>query len=189
MNILKLGPGGNDAPGSIAVSADARQWVLLNASPEAARHAQVRAAAAAGELAAIVLLDGRFEHTAGLPVLCELAAIDIYATPAVFERLTASLPTLGLLDGRCGLRWHLLPVAGDVRRADFRVPGAEALRWRALAADGAAGAAVGEHLAVQVEDLRDGRCLAFEPSAAAGTALRWVEGRAQRPVSDLEVGR
>lgn len=168
MNVLL--PATNDRPPhSIAVSADARHWVLLNASAEALRDARLQAAAAAGEIVAVVLLDRRFEHTAGLTALCGGAPVDVYTTPAVFEGVAEAAPTLGLLDGRCTLRWHLLPVAGDVRSTEFRIPGADGLRCRALAA---ADAGPGEEcIVIEVDDLRSGRCLFY----ASGEAPSWVD--------------
>lgn len=166
MNILLLGSAGDGshAPGSIAVSADARRWVLLDACVQAGHDERLRRAAAAGEIAAVVLLDRRFEHHAGLPALCEAAVLDVFTTPALFEQLTAGLTALGLPEGRCSARWHLLPVAGDVHEARFQVPGVEALQWEVLADDGEP--EVGERLVVHALDLRDGSTLVYRPGQA-----------------------
>lgn len=167
MNILL--PGGDAVPPSIAVSPDDRHWLLLNASAGAVHEARLRCAAADGTIAAVVLLDRHFDHTAGLPALCDDTPLDVYTTPAVFEGLAEAAPTLGLLDGRCLLRWHLLPVAGDVRSAEFRIPGVDALHCRVLAADDSS--APGERVLIEVDDRRTGQCLVY----AGGERPRWIE--------------
>jgi pyrroloquinoline quinone biosynthesis protein B len=167
MNILL--PGGDAVPPSIAVSPDDRRWVLLNASAEAVREAHLRCAATDGTIVAVVLLDRHFDHTAGLHGLCDGAPLAVYTTPAVFEGLADAAPTLGLLEGRCTLRWHLLPVAGDVRSAEFRIPGVEGLHCRVLAADDVSSA--GECVLIEVDDLRTGQCLVY----AGGEQPRWIE--------------
>jgi pyrroloquinoline quinone biosynthesis protein B len=171
MNILLPDSAADAVPPSIAVSVDAHRWVLLNASAEAVHDARLQAAAAAGEIAAVVLLDGHFAHTAGLPALCGGAPLDVYTTPAVFEGLAEAAPTLGLLGERCTLRWHLLPVAGDVRSAEFRIPGVDGLHCRALAADD--DTSVGERIVLEIDSRRTGRCLQY----AGGQHPSWLNAR------------
>lgn len=158
--------GADEIPRSIAITSDERRWLLLNASAELAHDARLQAA---GAVAAVVLLDGQFEHTAGLAALCGGAPLDVYTTPGVFEGLAEAAPTLGLLDGRCTLRWHLLPIAGDVRSAGFQVPGLDALHCRALAADALGG--YGERIVLEVDDRQTGQCLYY----AGGQRPCWVD--------------
>ncbi len=172
MNILMPGTGANEGPHAIAISPDDRHWLLLNASAELVREARLQER---GAIAAVVLLDGRFEHTAGLAALCGGAPLDVYTTPGVFEGLAEAAPTLGLLHEHCTLRWHLLPIAGDVRSADFQVPGLEALRCRALAADEQIG--FGERIVLEVDDRLTGQCLSW----AGGQEPCWTDdGHARR---------
>lgn len=172
MNILMPAAGADEVPRSIAISSDERHWLLLNASVELARDARLQGP---GAIAAVVLLDRRFEHTAGLAALCGGAPLDVYTTPGVFEGLAEAAPTLGLLNEHCTLRWHLLPIAGDVRSAEFRVPGLDMLHCRALAAD--EHSSFGEHIVLEVDDRRTGQCLYY----AGGQRPCWVdEGDARR---------
>lgn len=133
--------GGESAQHAItALGSDDGQWVLVNISaavaqqlargdaptlaPPELRHARVRA---------VVMTDARIEHVAGLIGLRHSEAIDLYATPAVFEDLTTTLPVLPTLQHYCGVHWHVVPVAGDTRVASFRIEGLPHLEFTAVA--------------------------------------------------------
>jgi len=160
------------------------RWLLLNAAADIARHPQLEAASAAGEIAGVVLLDAQLEHAASLSELSRGRPLNLYATPGVFEELTSRMPLLGLCDGGAAVRWHLLPVAGDVRSAEFRVEGLESLRLVAVDDGGRAApysphrqeAVVGDSIALLVEDLVDGQRLVYSPGAASAHTLPWMEG-------------
>lgn len=170
----------------IAVSADGASWVLLNASPDLCQqirsHPQLHAAGDDGDgtpgtsIKAVVLLDAQVDHVAGLLGLRDGPCLDLYATPCVFEDLTTGLPLLNVLQHYCGTRWHMLPVAGDRICAEFQVEGIAALHFTALAVAGKAPPyslhrreqVVGDHIALLVEDLRDGARLLYSPEPAAG---------------------
>jgi pyrroloquinoline quinone biosynthesis protein B len=168
MKILVLGPR------VAALSADGDSWVLLNASPDIARqirsHPQLQPredAARSAAIKAVVLLDAQIDHVIGLLGLRDGPAIDLHATPSVFEDLTTGLPLLNVLQHYCGARWHMLPIAGERLRAEFRVGGFPSLRFTALAVPGRAPRysphrreqGAGDNIALLVEDLRDGRRL------------------------------
>lgn len=176
-------PASSRLPGAIAVSGAEQRWLLINAAPEIARHAQIEAAAQHGRIAGVVLLDAQHEHAASLAELCRHGPLNLYATPSVFEELTSRLPMLGLPEGGGAVRWHLLPVAGDVRSAEFRVEGLESLRfvavddggWAAPYSPYGAEAVVGDSISLLVEDRRAGQRLIYSP-AAGGGARPWMEG-------------
>jgi pyrroloquinoline quinone biosynthesis protein B len=165
---------------SIAVSTDGRQWVLLNASPdlgaqlraqhqlhpqEGLRHSPIRA---------VVVLDAQVDHVTGLLSLREGPPIRLYATPSVFEDLTTGLPILPVLEHYCGVQWHLLPVAGDTRRAAFHVDGFDDLLFEAVAIPGLAppysakrhDPTIGDTIALRVRDRRTGQRLFYAPGLA-----------------------
>jgi len=82
------------------------------------------------------------------------------------------------------VRWHLLPVAGDVRSSEFCVEGLESLRliavddggWAAPHAPNHRDAAVGDSIALLVEDRMAGQRLVYSPGASGEAALPWMEG-------------
>lgn len=170
MKILVLGGG------AIAVSADGERWVLLNASPDlGAQRRELPALHARGApIKAVVLTDAQIDHVAGLLSLREGPPIELYCTPCVFEDLTGGLPLLPTLQHYCGVHWHLVPVAGDERETDFRIAAVPGLRLRALAIDGDAppysphrhDPAVGDSVALVVEDLASGERLFYAPGLA-----------------------
>jgi pyrroloquinoline quinone biosynthesis protein B len=178
------------ARSSIAVSADGRRWALLNVSSDIGAqlrsHPQLLAQRQgdASPIAAIVLTDTRLDHASGLMSLRGGTPLELYAAPGVFEDLTTGLPLLDDLDTLCGIHWHLVPIAGDVRMAEFQIDGLESLRFRALAMPQPTSqgilrkraAAVGDSIALQVEDLRDGRRVVYAPAPAAADAeaMRWI---------------
>ena len=79
-----------------------------------------------------MLLDSRLHHVAGLLSLRESRELEVYATPLVFEDLTAELPLLHVLESYCRVRWRMLPIAGDTRSAVFEIPGFPALSFTCL---------------------------------------------------------
>lgn len=175
---------------SIAVSADGNAWVLLNASPDIGP--QIRDTPALHPrhgtrdtpIKAVVLLDAQIDHVTGLLGLREGPCIDLYATPCVFEDLTTGLPLLNVLEHYCGTRWHLLPVAGQQRCADFEVDGLPTLRFTALAIPGKAPPysphrreqVVGDNIALRIEDRLSGQRLFYAPGLAdvGDDELRWM---------------
>lgn len=157
MKVLLLGAG--RAPGAVAVS-DGGRWVLLNAPPDLERQMQRHPRLAADALAGVVLMDAHFDRAAGLMALRDGPPIELHATPAVFEELTTGLPLLQVLDRCCGVHWHLMAVAGEQATAQFRIEGVPALCFTAIAT---AQEVPGERVALQVEDLRDGRRLLYWP--------------------------
>lgn len=177
MKILVLGAG------AAAVCGAEERWLLLNASPRSIGHPQIEAAAAQGRIAGLVLLDAHQAHLGSLAALGQGRALALYATPSVFEELTARLPTSEFDDCEHGLRWHPLPVAGDLRSAEFQVDDAASLRCMAVDDGGWAApysphrreAVVGDSIAVLVEDRGDGQRLVFAPGSGRG-ALPWLAG-------------
>lgn len=174
---------------SVAISADGKAWVLVNASPDIAQ--QIRAnpplqpalqpthsSAATGPggsspIKAVVLLDSQLQSVAGLLSLRESQQLEVYATPMVFEDLTDGLPLLPVLEQYCAVRWHPLPVAGTECSAEFSIPGFEALRFMAMAVPGRTPpharqreASVGDNVALWVEDLRSAQSFVFAPVLA-----------------------
>jgi pyrroloquinoline quinone biosynthesis protein B len=178
------------APGAVALSGDGQRWVLVNVSPSVAtqlatdarllRHRGLPDAS----VRAVVLTDAQVDHVTGLLSLRDGAPIHLYATPAVFEELTHTLPVLPLLEHYCGVQWHVIPVAGESREAVFHIEGQPALEFTAVATDGPlprhasqpASAAVGETIALAVRDLVTGqRFFCAGSLAAAGfEAVEWM---------------
>jgi pyrroloquinoline quinone biosynthesis protein B len=115
---------------SVAVSADHRQWFLLNASPdiriqiEAFPPLQPREGRAT-PLQAVLLTDAELDHTLGLLLLREAKALQVHATPAVHETLRDGTGLLSTLGRYCRVDWH--PVTPGVD-----VPLGEGLSYRAF---------------------------------------------------------
>ena len=165
---------------SVAISADGRRWVLLNAAPDIAQQIrqqpalQPRLAPRDTPIAAVVLTDAQLDHVSGLLNLREGPPLELYATPGVFEHLTAGLPILPVLQHYCGVHWHLVPVAGETQRARFAIEGFETLQFEAAALPGRpppyattrSDTAVGEHVALRVLDTATGGRLFFAPGLA-----------------------
>jgi pyrroloquinoline quinone biosynthesis protein B len=94
----------------------------------------------------------------------------------VFEHLTLTLPLLPVLQQFCGVQWHLIPVAGEQRAADFTVERLSSLVFTALTT----GDAAGERIALAVRDERSRARLfivqgASLDSAAFDSMLDWMK--------------
>ena len=165
---------------SVALSADGVNWLLLNASPDIGEQIRAnpvlhaRPGATDTPVKAVVLMDAQIEHVAGLLSLREGPPLDLHATPCVFEDLSSGLPLLQTLQHYCGVRWHMVPVAGETRVAPFRVAGFESLCFTAVATRGPAPAyatyrddnTVGANIALYIEDSVTGQSLFYSPGPA-----------------------
>lgn len=177
---------------SVAVSQDGTSWVLLNASPDLAQ--QIRANPALhpahpldgprdSPIKAVVLTDSRLHNVAGLLSLRESQRLEVFATPLVFEDLTAGLPLLSVLDHYTAVHWHMLAVAGTAPIAAFRIDGFPDLGFCAVAVPAKAprharqrGETVGECIALHIEDTRTGQRFFFSPALAdvGSSELDWM---------------
>jgi pyrroloquinoline quinone biosynthesis protein B len=88
---------------SLAVSADGRRWVLLNASPDlrqqcfATPRLHPNGAARGSPIAAVVLTNGDVDHVGGLLILRERQPFAVYASPEV-RRVLDQNPIFNVLD-------------------------------------------------------------------------------------------
>ena len=122
--------------------------------------------------ATVVLTGMQREQVSGLLDLRDGAPIDLYATPAVFEHLTLALPLLPVLQQFCGVQWHLIPVAGEQRAADFTIERFPTLVFTALTTgDGGAG----ESIALAVRDERSrSRLFVVHGESLESAAFDWM---------------
>lgn len=157
-------------------------WLLLNLSGPVTSRLECDprlagiAAGAGAQTQAVLLTDAQIDQVAGLINLRSGACIDLYATPSVFEDLCTRMPVLPELQRHCGVHWHMVPVAGDQRMADFSVRGLEGLQFTAFdtghAPAGCLGGdepaeATGQCIAIGVQDRRSGRRLVFSRGLGA----------------------
>lgn len=159
MPSLMLSPGHNN---------DDSAWCCVDAA---------RGMARSDDGATVVLTGLQREQVSGLLDLRDGAPIDLYATPAVFEHLTLTLPLLPVLQQFCGVQWHLIPVAGEQRAADFTIERLPTLVFTALTTGDAA---TGERIALAVRDERSQARLFVVhgeslDSAAVDAILDWMK--------------
>lgn len=184
--VVLRGAGGEQGITAIGV---ADRWVLVNVSAAVAHqlgrgedlgHAGLRAA----DVRALVLTDTQIEHVGGLLALRSGAPIDLYATPAVFEDLTTTLPVLPVLQHYCGVHWRVVPVAGDQAVASFQVEGLPTLAFTAIAtrvpppphAAHRRQPVVGDSVALAVHDHATGQRVFCAPGLAqvGSTEFAWM---------------
>ncbi len=177
-NCSRLRKGGAKArprtQSSIAVSGDAEKWVLFNASPDIRAQIEAFPALQPGRavrdtaIAAIILIDSQIDHTTGLLMLREGGPLNVYCTDMVYQDLTTGFPVLGMLQHYCGVKWGRID-PGD--GGGFSIPGAEGLRFTALALKSKAppysphrrDPHPGDTIGVRIEDLRTRRNLFYAP--------------------------
>jgi pyrroloquinoline quinone biosynthesis protein B len=131
---------------SVAVSADRKQWFLLNASPDV--QTQIESFPAlhpdsgpGGErqvpLRAVLLTDAELDHTLGLLLLREGRGLDVHATEAVHDVLCHGTGVLRVLGAYCPVRWHPVDpgapgdvaLGGGLSYRAFDVPTAKRARF------------------------------------------------------------
>lgn len=163
---------------SIALSADGRRWVVCNASPDIhqqiAQHPalQPRAGVRDSAIAAVMLVDGQIDHSAGLLLLREHnVPLDVWTTETVREDLSTGLPILSVLRHFCGVQWNRIPVDGSA----FQMPALPGLAVIALPVEGKPGPysahreqpRIGDNIGLIFRDQRSGRQLFYAPGLAS----------------------
>ena len=152
---------------SVAVSADQRNWFLLNASPDV--RAQIEANPAlqprAGRdtpVRAVLLTDAELDHTLGLLLLREAEALEVHATPAVHETLRDGSGVLATLERYCRVDWRPVRPGTAVALGDglsyraFDVPTTKRARF-------GAGTAAGRVVGYRLTDTHTGRVAVYLP--------------------------
>jgi pyrroloquinoline quinone biosynthesis protein B len=167
---------------SVAVSADYRRWILLNASPDI--RAQIESFPALhprgtrdSPLRAVLLTDAELDHTLGLLLLREADDIEIHATAAVHETLLEGTSLLQTLGAYTNVEWRPVSTGTEVSLADglsyqaFDVPTNKRARF---------GTGDGEESVVgyRITEESTGRTLVYLPGAQELTAsvLARLEG-------------
>ena len=102
---------------SIAVSADDKNWILFNASPDLCSQVAAFPALTPGgkklrgtAIAAVVLTDGELDHVTGLLSLRENKKLRLVCTKTVEELLNKNFPLLPVLKNYCDVRVSNFPV-------------------------------------------------------------------------------
>ncbi|MCH9672696.1 MAG: pyrroloquinoline quinone biosynthesis protein PqqB [Gammaproteobacteria bacterium] len=119
---------------SIAISANQRDWLLINASPDIRDQIAQFAPLQPSEgkrgtgIRAVLLCDSQIDHTTGLLILREGERLELYCSDMVYEDLTTGFPVLKMLDHYCGVNRHPIPIDGS----SFKVDGLEDLRLTTL---------------------------------------------------------
>jgi pyrroloquinoline quinone biosynthesis protein B len=159
---------------SIAVSSDAEQWVLFNASPDIRAQLESFPALQPGRsvrdtaVCAILLVDAQIDHTTGLLMLREhTRPWDLYCTAAVHQDLTTGFPVFNILSHFRGVNWH--EVKTD--ESPFAVTGAAGLEFTAVPLASEAppysphrhNTVPGDNIGVRVRDPRTGGTLFYAP--------------------------
>ena len=158
---------------SIAISANGRDWILFNASPDilvqlkAFPELQPARSLRDTAISSIVLIDSQIDHTTGLLMLREGKPLEIWCTDMAREDLTTGNPLFNILGHYCGVNWHRVPIAGE----DFEVNGGAGLVFTAVPLKSKAppysphrnDPHPGDNIGVRIRDLVSGKTLFYAP--------------------------
>jgi len=171
---------------SLAVSADRKRWVLLNASPDLRQqisdspplHPRREGARRSTPIAGVVLTNADVDHVAGLLSLRENQAFALYAHRRVLEVLAENtifnVLNPAIVARRCLQLDEKLPLcdaAGqllDLNVLAFRVPGKTPL-WREDEAAPSLGTRLGDTIGLEIGGSDETRPLFYIPGCAAMT--------------------
>jgi pyrroloquinoline quinone biosynthesis protein B len=174
---VRSGAGVRRTQSSVAVSADGRQWFLVNASPDVLT--QIEAfpglrphGGRETPLAAVLLTDAELDHTLGLLLLREAGALRLHATPAVHRTLCEGSGVLRTLERYCPVEWRAVVPGAEQALADglscraFDVPTTKRDRFDT-------GTSQGRVVGYRLTDERSGGTVVYLPGVQALTpALR-----------------
>ncbi len=159
---------------SLALSGNASDWLLCNASPDVL--AQLRAFPALQParalrdtaIGAIVLMDAQIDHVTGLYMLREhRRPLEIWCTEPVRDDLERANPLFKLLEHYCGVDWRAVVPDG----AAFEIASVPGLRFAALPIVSNAPPysprrdrpVPGDNIALEITDLATNRTLFYAP--------------------------
>jgi pyrroloquinoline quinone biosynthesis protein B len=175
---------------SLAVSADGKRWLLLNASPDIRQQIAATPELApppgsgtrASPIAAVALTNGDVDHVAGLLSLREGLPFTLFASERVLEALAAN-SIFNVLSSHCVTRATLaleerVEVDGGLTLEAYAVPGKVALYLE----DGSAafGTREGDSIGLRVSNPATGASFHYIPGCAAvdaALALRLQDAR------------
>lgn len=159
---------------SIAVSANGKDWILFNTSPDIKKQLddfpalqparEVRDTA----ITAIVITDAQIDHSTGMLTLREHnKPWEVYTTKAVYEDLTTGFPVFNILGHFRGINHH--EIATD--QSSFTIPSAEGLVFTAVPLKSEAppysphrhNTVPGDNIGMKIEDTRTGKNLFYAP--------------------------
>ncbi len=159
---------------SIAVSANGKDWILFNTSPDIKKQLddfpalqparEVRDTA----ITAIVITDAQIDHSTGMLTLREYnKPWEVYTTKAVYEDLTTGFPVFNILGHFRGINHH--EIATD--QSSFTIPSAEGLVFTAVPLKSEAppysphrhNTVPGDNIGMRIEDTRTGKNLFYAP--------------------------
>jgi len=159
---------------SIAVSADNKNWVLFNASPDIRAQLEsfpplqpARAVRDTG-ICAIVIVDAQIDHTTGLLMLREhTEPWDIYCTQAVKDDLTTGFPIFNILGHFRGVNWCEI----KTDQSSFEIPQAQNLIFTPVPLKSEAppysphrhNTVPGDNIGMLIEDTSTGKSLFYAP--------------------------
>jgi len=165
---------------SIAVTENAEDWVLVNASPDLLTQIKstpalqpARAMRDSG-IAAVLLMDAQIDHVTGLLMLRERdSPLPLYATGQVMADLSTGLNIATALDHYCGIAWR--PVVPD--QLPFHIPPLNRTRFIAVALDSKAppysphrnDPHPGDNIGLKIVDAGSGRSAFYAPGLGALT--------------------
>jgi pyrroloquinoline quinone biosynthesis protein B len=167
---------------SVAISANDRDWFLLNASPDI--RFQIESfhplhppldRSRGTPIQAVLLTNADLDHALGLLALREGARLKVHATESTQRSLSSSFDLAGLMNVFCGIEWMapaksespLLTSTGTESGLEYRalaLPG-KSPRW-----EKSSPASVGDSIGYWIVDLRSGGRLLFMPDVEALTS-------------------
>ena len=177
---------------SIAVSADHRQWYLLNASPDI--HAQIESfpalrpgggpgtgsasgpdggASRAVPLRAVLLTDAELDHTLGLLLLRQGRGLEVHATAAAHDTLRNGTSLLRTLEAYCPVNWVRVVPGRDTPLGEglsYRAFDAPTTKRPRFTSGNGNGNDEGRVVGYRLTDLRTGGVLVYLPAVQELTA-------------------
>lgn len=166
---------------SIAISADGRDWLLVNASPDIltqiARTPALHPSRGLRDsgIAAVLLMDAQIDHCTGLLMLRERGTpLPLLATPEVLSDISSGFPLTRILSHYCGVAVHELTPDGRVLDG---LPGLPGLRIQAVSLDSKpppyspfrGNPRPGDNIGLVIHDPATGRKAFYAPGLAAVT--------------------
>lgn len=83
----------------------------------------------------VLLTRAQLDQISALIELRHGNPIDLYTTPALFERLSSAQTIWPALQSRCAMHWRMVPLGGDRHEAQFQVEGQSGVTYTVISSD------------------------------------------------------